>query len=92
MLAPAITVSGTGRSYNAATKTLTLCKGDSANFHWVGGLSHDVATVSSGNWATCNIAAARVVAPLGPSGTKKVKFATPGLKSYTCTVPGHCGR
>jgi plastocyanin len=92
MLAPAIKVSGTGRSYNAGTKTLTLCKGDSANFHWAGGLPHDVAKVSAANYASCTVAGATNVAPLGTSGSKKVKFSAAGTLSYTCTVPGHCTR
>jgi plastocyanin len=88
---PVVKVSGKGRSYNASSKLLKLCKGDSVKFHWAGGLPHDVVTVAAAAWSTCGLAGKKGVAALGVSGSKTVKYAA-GSKtySYLCSVPGHC--
>ena len=90
MIAPSVKVSGHGRSYNSGTKTLTLCRGDTASFHWSGGLFHDVVHVSAANWNACNFAGARPVVGATNNGSKKIKFSAAGLSSYACSVSNHC--
>ena len=87
-----VTVSGVGRSYSAATKTLKVCTKDVIRFSW-SGLPHNLVGVPAGSYATCSSAGGKVLAGGNTgagSGSYSVVASKPTTSYYLCSVYGHC--
>ena len=92
MISPSATVTGAGRTYSAATKTLTVCTNDTVHFVWSARLRHNLIRVSAAQYGACDTHG-KVLA--GGSGVRSGAFAvpagsTPSISYFLDGVASHC--
>ncbi len=80
-----------GRSWDAATQTLTLCTGDELMCMW-NGISNNVVKVSSAAYAACKTAQGTTIVKRSDYSGRYIMFKTPGTRYYTSSIKGRCAQ